>query len=46
MKLYQGEQGEFPFPRSEENIKALARYRGATAGIDAAEAFVSLKEIV
>ncbi len=46
MKLYQGEHGEFPFPRSVENIKALARYRGATAGIDAAEAFVSLKEII
>ena len=46
LELYQSEQGEFPFPRSGENVRALARFRGATAGVEAAEAFVSLKEIV
>ncbi len=46
MKLYQGEEGVFPFPRSEENIRALARYRGATAGVRAAEAFVLLKDVI
>lgn len=44
MRLYRGEMGEFPFPRSEEAILALARYRGATAGFEAAEAFMLLRE--
>ena len=46
MKMYRGEMGAFPFPRSEENIRALAMYRGATAGVKAAEAFVLLKEVI
>jgi LmbE family N-acetylglucosaminyl deacetylase len=46
MKMYRGEMGTFPFPRSEENIRALAMYRGATAGVKAAEAFVLLKEVI
>ena len=46
MKMYRGEMGTFPFPRSEENIRALAMYRGATAGVEAAEAFVLLKEVL
>ncbi len=46
MKMYRGEMGAFPFPRSEENIRALAMYRGATAGVEAAEAFVLLKEVL
>jgi len=46
MKTYNGELGEHPFPRSEQNIRALATLRGATAGVNAAEAFVSLKEII
>ena len=45
MKMFQGEMGEHPFPRSELNIKALATLRGATAGVLAAEAFMILKEI-
>jgi len=44
--IYEGETGDFPFPRSETNIRALAAFRGATVGIDAAEAFISLKEIL
>jgi LmbE family N-acetylglucosaminyl deacetylase len=46
MNLYQCEQFAFPFPRSDENIRALARYRGATAGTEAAEAFVLLREVM
>ena len=45
MKLYQSELGTHPFPRSEDNIKALATYRGATAGCRYAESFMLLKEI-
>jgi len=44
MKIYKGEMGEHPFPRSEKNIRALATFRGATAGVEYAEAFVSLIE--
>ncbi|MFH1070332.1 MAG: PIG-L deacetylase family protein [Candidatus Glassbacteria bacterium] len=43
MMLYATEIGEFPFPRSAEAIRALARYRGATAGYEAAEAFMLLR---
>jgi N-acetylglucosamine malate deacetylase 1 len=46
MKMYRGEMGTFPFPRSEENIRALARNRGTVAGAEAAEAFVLLKEVM
>jgi len=46
MQIYTGEMDEHPFPRSERNIRALATLRGATAGVDAAESFISLKEIV
>lgn len=45
MKLYEGEIKDPPFPRSEENIRALSRYRGATVGVDYAEAFMILKEV-
>jgi len=45
MKMYEGEMGSHPFPRSERNIKALATYRGATAGCEYAESFVLIKEV-
>ena len=45
MNLYDGELGDHPFPRSVKNIKALATYRGATAGCDYAESFMLIKEI-
>ena len=44
-KIYTDELGEFPFPRSEKAIRALATLRGAQAGCEAAEAFMLLKEI-
>ena len=46
MKIYKGEMGMHPFPRSERNIKALATYRGATSGCEYAESFMLLKEII
>ncbi|MBY0471642.1 PIG-L family deacetylase [bacterium] len=46
LQLYQGELGEFPFPRSEETVRALATLRGAAAGVLAAESFVLLKDIL
>lgn len=45
MEIYKGEMNEHPFPRSADNIKALATFRGATAGVKYAEAFMVLKEV-
>lgn len=45
MKVFQSEMAEHPFPRSERNLRALATFRGATAGCEYAESFVLLKEI-
>ena len=45
MKLFDGELGEFPFPRSEETLRALAALRGAQANCQAAEAYMILKEV-
>jgi len=45
MEVYEGELGNHHFPRSEKNIKALANYRGATAGCEYAESFMLIKEI-
>ena len=45
MKVYEDESGEHPFPRNEENLKALATFRGAMAGCRFAESFMTLKEI-
>jgi LmbE family N-acetylglucosaminyl deacetylase len=45
MKVYESEMGIHPFPRSIENIKALAHFRGASVGVKYAEAFQLLKFI-
>jgi LmbE family N-acetylglucosaminyl deacetylase len=42
---YASEIGEHPFPRSVENISALATFRGSMAGCKYAEGFMLLKEI-
>ena len=39
IKIYESEVGEFPFPRSEKALRALAHLRGSQAGFEAAEAF-------
>ncbi len=44
MQIYKSELGAHPFPRSIENITALATLRGATAGFKYAEAFMMIKE--
>ena len=38
MRIYGSEMGEFPFPRSERTLRALAHLRGSQAGFKAAEA--------
>ena len=45
MSVYSSEVDEHPFPRSIENIKALAHFRGASVGVKYAEAFQLLKFI-
>ena len=40
LNCYQSEMREFPHARSVKTVKALAQYRGATIGVDAAESFV------
>ncbi|MDN5062005.1 PIG-L deacetylase family protein [Aliarcobacter butzleri] len=45
MKTYESELAEHPFPRSLDNIEALARFRGATSNCKYAESFMLLKEI-
>ena len=46
MTSFDGEMAPHPFPRSEYNIRALATLRGATAGFNAAESFMILKEVL
>lgn len=46
MEAYDSEFGEHPFPRSRRGLRALATVRGAIAGVEAAEAFVLLREVV
>lgn len=43
MQIYKSELGEHPFPRSERNITALATFRGASCGVEYAEAFHIIK---
>ena len=45
MKVYESELGEHPFPRSIRNIEALATFRGASVGVEYAEAFQLIKFI-
>ena len=45
MALYQSEMQAEPLPRSASAIRALARYRGASIGVEYAEAFMLVREI-
>ena len=45
MKIYKSEIQDFPGPRSEQAIRALAALRGSQMGSTAAEAFMLLKEV-
>ena len=44
LRIYSSELGEFPFPRSETAIMALAQFRGASSGFEYAEGFKLLLE--
>jgi LmbE family N-acetylglucosaminyl deacetylase len=46
MSFYSTQVKEFPHPRSLEAIKSLAKLRGSTIGVDAAEAFSLIRRIV
>lgn len=45
MSIYESEIQAYPLPRSLDSIKALARFRGATIGVEYAEAFMLVREI-
>lgn len=45
LECYQGELRDWPHPRSVEGVEALARWRGAQCGHDAAEAFMLVRSI-
>lgn len=45
MKLFKSEVQAEPLPRSLSAIRALARHRGATAGMEYAEAFMVVREV-
>ena len=45
MNLFSTEIQPYPFAREETAIRALARFRGATIGVDYAEAFVLIREV-
>ena len=45
MKIYKSEIQKPPMPRSIENIRALATFRGATVGVMYAESFMLLREV-
>ena len=44
LRIYASELGEFPFPRSETAISALAKFRGSNSGFEYAEGFELLLE--
>ena len=45
MKIYESEIQQQPMPRSIENIRALATFRGSTVAVKYAEAFMLLRQI-
>lgn len=45
MKCYESQIKDYPNPRSEEGIRALAMFRGSTVGYPFAEAFMLIREI-
>lgn len=45
MRTYQTQLSDYPNPRSLEAVEALAKYRGSTVNVRAAEAFMLIREI-
>jgi LmbE family N-acetylglucosaminyl deacetylase len=46
LEAYRDELRQFPHPRSVRAVETLARWRGSTVGIEAAEAFILGRKIV
>lgn len=46
MEVYESECQPGPMPRGGSAIRALARYRGATIGVEYAEAFMLVRELI
>lgn len=46
MSIYKSEIMKYPLSRSLDSIKALARFRGSQIGVEYAEAFMLMREIV
>ena len=46
MKCYRSESARYPHPRSAEALKALAEYRGSNVGVEMAEAFICMREVI
>ncbi|MEY8396208.1 PIG-L deacetylase family protein [Lachnospiraceae bacterium 45-P1] len=46
MQSYQSQIRNYPNPRSSEGIRALAMYRGSTVGVEYAECFMTVRNIV
>ena len=45
MSQYTAELQPYPLPRSAETIRALAKFRGASVGVEYAEAFVLVRDV-
>tara|TARA_Y100001960_G_C14767383_1_gene877806 strand:+ start:2871 stop:3545 length:675 start_codon:yes stop_codon:yes gene_type:complete len=45
LQCYEGELRPWPHPRSLKGVKSLAEWRGVQVGLDAAEAFMTLRRI-
>jgi LmbE family N-acetylglucosaminyl deacetylase len=45
MALYESELQASPLPRAVDSLRALARYRGASIGVEFAEAFMLVREV-
>ncbi len=46
MACYRSESTVYPHPRSPEALRSLGKYRGSNVGVDMAEAFMLLREII
>jgi LmbE family N-acetylglucosaminyl deacetylase len=46
MESYQSESQPDPLPRGPSSIRALARHRGATIGVEYAEGFMLVRELL
>ena len=45
LKAYKSELKEFPHSRSIAAVESLAKWRGASCGVEAAEAFITIRDL-